>query len=310
MIRTFNRITIKVQAWWAKPLNISSGTSSFLMRGGEIPYQYQGKTNVKVLDLEEFLQLNKDLILDDFNTLHIKAKEKKPEAKIQVSILKEERGVSRVVKGVRGAIRHSIMNILFQREIEYCSSTTKERFKGTDNPTLLSGEHLMGKCGENPCPIRQLFGMLGEESPIRVWSDVIVQTDKPINNITKRKGISFVHVALETRHQARRDKKPLQNFSEQYFSGAFCFYIEFSKKLPNWLIGLLIEGILSVTHLGRGHNSGYGRLEVKEITLEKVSYQRILGQENSGSIEIIEKETTENQNYKLQESLDAWQKHN
>ncbi len=280
------------------------------MRGGEIPYQYQGKTNVVVSELEEFLQLNKDLILDDFNTLRIKAKEKKPEAKISISILKEERGISRVVKGIRGAIRHSIMNILYSKEIEYCSPTIKEKFQGNNESTLLLGEHLMGKCGDNPCAIRQLFGMLGEESSIRVWSDNIIQSDKSLDKITEQKGLSFVYVSNEFRHASRRDKKSLQDFSEQYFSGEFCFYVEFSKVIPQWLLGLLIEGILGITQLGRGGNSGYGRLEVKEMTLEKVSFERIFGQENNGSIEIVERETTENQNHKLQESLDAWQKYN
>ncbi len=307
MTHTFNRLTVKVYAWFTKTLNGSSGKSSFLMKGGDVPYQFQGRTNVKVSELEEFLLTNKDLILDDFNELKVKAEGKENDAKIQVFTLKEELGSSRMVKGVRGAIRHSIMEILHNRGIEYCSPTMKERFQGNNEPTLLINEHLMGKCGENPCPVRQLFGMLGEKSPIRVWTDALVQTDKPSNKITAQKGLSFVHVSTENRHASRRDGKVLQDFSEQYFSGEFQFYVEFSESLPQWLLGLLIDGIFSLKYLGRGENSGYGRLEIKNVSYEKIVFERKLGQENGdGKLAIIEEERTTYQNQLLQECLDAW----
>ena len=307
MTHTFNRLIVKVYAWFTKTLNGSSGKSSFLMKGGDVPYQFQGRTNVKVSELEEFLLTNKDLILDDFNELRVKAEGKENDAKIQVFTLKEELGSSRMVKGVRGAIRHSIMEILHNRGIEYCSPTMKERFQGNNEPTLLINEHLMGKCGENPCPVRQLFGMLGEKSPIRVWTDALVQTDKPSNKITAQKGLSFVHVSTENRHASRRDGKVLQDFSEQYFSGEFQFYVEFSESLPQWLLGLLIDGIFSLKYLGRGENSGYGRLEIKNVSYEKIVFERKLGQENGdGKLAIIEEERTTYQNQLLQECLDAW----
>ena len=309
MTKKFNRITVKVYAWFTKTLNGSSGTSSFLMKGGEVPYFYQGRTNVEVSELEEFLQMNKDVIFDDFNELRVKAEGKEPNAKIQVTTLKEGRGSSRVVKGVRGAIRHSDMRILYEKGIAYCSPTQKETFQGSGEPTLLNGEHLMGGCGENPCPIRQLFGILGEPSLIKVWSDVLVQTDKALNKIVPQKGVSFVHISTENRHQARRDGKTLQDFSEQYFSGEFRFYIEFSE-LPDWLLGLLLDGILNIRTLGGGVNSGYGRVEIKEVTFEQVSLERTLGSENNGSITIVEEEKTENLNHKLSECLDAWKNYN
>lgn len=305
-MKEFNRITVKVYAWFTKTLNGSSGTSSFLMKGGEVPYQYQGKTNVKVSELEDFLLTHKDFILEDFNELRVKAEEKKKDARIQINLVKKEHGSSRVVKGVRGAIRHSIMEILHSKGIEYCSPTMKERFQGNNEPTLLVNEHLMGKCGENPCPIRQLFGLLGEKSPIKIWSDVLIQTDKSRSKITPQKGLSFVHVSTETRHASRRDGKTLQDFSEQYFSGEFQFYIEFAKELPTWLLGMLIKGVLSMIHLGRGSNSGYGRLEIKDIAFERVTFERTLGAENNGKIAIVEEERIVPQNQFLQECLDAW----
>jgi len=309
-MKEFNRITVKVYAWFAKPLNSSSGTSSFLMKGGEIPYLYQGRKNVSTSELEEFIQQNKDLIFDDINELRIKAEGKKPEAKIQISLLKKGQGSSRVVKGVRGALRHSIMGILHENGIAYCSPTQKEHFKGSGESTLLKGEHLMGSCGEKPCPVRQLFGMLREESSIRVWSDVVVQTDKPLESITTQKGLSFVHVSTENRHASRRDGKTLQDFSEQYFSGEFKFYVEFSKELPNWLLGLLLKGVLSITHLGGGSNSGYGRLEIKEVSFERISFSRTLGEETNGSITVHEEEHIVKQNQLLKEYVEAWKNYN
>jgi len=309
-MKEFNRITVTTRAWFTKTLNGSSGSSSFLMRGGEIPYTYIGKTNVKVAELEGFLAQNKDVIFDDYNDLRVKAESKKQDAKIQVTILKEEQGISRIVKGVRGAIRHSIMSILHQNNIEYCSPTIKEKFSGTGKPTLLEHEHLMGKCDDTPCPIRQLFGMLREESKIRVWSDVLIQTDKSLEKITKQNGLSFVYVSTENRHASRRDKKTLQDFSEQYFSGEFRFYVEFTKDFPDWLLGLLVEGILGLTNLGRGGNSGYGRLEIKDIAFERITFERKLGQENGeGKLAIIESEKSASLNNQLNGVLEAWQKH-
>ncbi|HUT81235.1 MAG TPA: RAMP superfamily CRISPR-associated protein [Candidatus Bathyarchaeia archaeon] len=304
--QNFNRLTVKMQAWFTKTLNGSSGTSSFLMRGGEIPYQYQGKAIIKASELDEFIEQNKETILDDLQELQEKAKGRKADAKLQVTLLKEELGITRVVKGIRGAIRHKIMSILHERNIDYCSPTLKKEFQGSKEPTLLENEHLMGSCDTNPCPIRQLFGIMGEESKIRIWSDVIVQTDKSLEKISEQKGLSFVYVSTEMRHASRRDKKTLQDFSEQYFSGVFKFYVEFAKEIPDWLLGLLTKGILGITHLGNGSNSGYGRVEIKEITYEQVAFERKLGPESNGRIAIIEEEQTVNLNNQLEECLAAW----
>jgi len=151
---------------------------------------------------------------------------------------------------------------------------------------------------------------LGEESPIRVWSDTIIQMDKPVEKVTQQNGKSFVYVSTEIRHAARRDRKPLIDFSEQYFSGEFRFYVEFARELPEWLLGLLFEGILGIRQIGRGNNSGYGRVEIKDITFEQITFERKLGQECEGRIAIIEEEIAVNLNNKIEEYLAAWHKHN
>ena len=310
MAKQFNRLTVKVYAWFAKPLNGSSGKSkgSFLMKGGEIPYKFKGIINVSIGKLEKFIELNRNDILDNIEDLRLRAESKHPDTKIAVTILKDDIGISRVVKGMRGALRHNIMNILHQKDISYCIPTSKERFQKSEELTYLNGEHLMGKCGENPCPIRQLFGILGEESPIKIWSDVIVQAkDKvAITNILPQKGLAFVHTSTEIRHASRRDKKTLQDFTEQYFSGEFQFYIEYTKDLPKWLIGLLVEGIFNLTNIGRGSNSGYGRLSIKEMTFEQVSLERTFGKESNGRMAILEEESTINKNDFLKECLEIW----
>jgi len=306
----FNRITIKAQVWWGKPLNGTSGKKSFLMRGGEVPYQYEGRSTVQVGKLEEFIEANKDHILDDLRMLRAKAAKKTPSASIHVTTLVEKTGVSRMIKGIRGAIRHRIMEILHKKNVEYCAPTQKKEFQGTKEPTLLDGEHLMDECGEEPCPIRQLFGTWNKESTIRVWSDVIVETDKPFDKIFKQKGLSFAYVSMEERHAARRDRKTLQNFLEQYLCGEFQFYVEYNKELPGWLLGLLLEGVLAVNNLGNGRSAGYGRVEIKDISFEHIALERKLGKETNGRIAIIEDEQIINQNDRLEECLTAWNNHN
>jgi len=306
MNNEFNRITVKAQLWWGKPLNGTNGNKSYLMRGGEVPYKYEGRATVQAGELEEFIEENKEHIIDDLEKLRKKAAGKAPSASMHVITLVEARGVSRMVKGIRGAIRHRIMKILHKKGIEYCSPTQKEEFQGTKEPTLLSGEHLMDECREEPCPIRQLFGTWNKESTIRVWSDVIVETDKPTEKIYQQKGLSFAYVSMEERHVERRDRKTLQNFVEQYLSGEFQFYIEYNQKLPEWLVGLLLEGILAVDSLGNGRSAGYGRVEIKDISFEQITLERKLGKETNGKIAIIEEEKIINQNNKLAECLTAW----
>ena len=202
------------------------------------------------------------------------------------------------------------MNILHQKNISYCSPTTKKEFQSSKEPTLLEGEHLMAECGEDPCPIRQLFGTMFEESTIRVWSDSIIETDKTQEQIIKQRGLVFAYVSMEERHAARRDNKTLQNFLEQYLMGEFQFYVEFSKELPDWLLGLLLEGVLAVEGLGNGKSAGYGRLEIRDISYEQVTFERKLGEETNGRIAIIEDEQTISLNNKLQECRNAWNSYN
>jgi len=305
----FRRITGRAEAWWLKPLNAMNGTTRYLMRGGEVPYQYKGRVVVKAAEAEQFIAEHRARILEDLSDLQQKVREKNGKGQVQIQVIREELGTTRVVKGVRGALRHSIMTILHKHGISYCSPTRKEKFQGSDEPTLLEGEHLTGACKDEPCPVRQLFGMMGEESPIRVWSDVLIQTDKPLSKIIKQRGYAFVYVSTEKRHQARRDGKALQDFSEQYFSGEFQFYIEFSRKLPAWLLGLLVEGILGITAIGGGKNSGYSRVKITELQLEKVRWERALGEEKNGKLTILEREETTNSNKELVEGQKAWQKY-
>jgi hypothetical protein len=309
-MKQFTRLTVKVQAHFMKTLNSSSGKNTYLMRGVEVPYKFRGKTDVKVSNFPEFITENKERILDDIKELTTKAKGKKPDSKIKISILKDTHGISRVVKGIRGALRHSILNILYEKGISYCSPTQKKQFQ-TGESTLLDGEHLMDSCKDNPCPISRLFGTINKKSPIRVWSDLLVQAKEhlDLSNIISQKGITFVHISTENRHQARRDKKALQDFFEQHFSGEFQFYIEFSEELPEWLLGLLDQGILNLTTIGRGSNSGYGRFTINSVLCEQVLFERKLGAETNGRIAINEVEKTTNQNHKLQEWVNSWEKH-
>lgn len=89
-----------------------------------------------------------------------------------------------------------------------------------------------------------------------------------------KKGFDVNSSANDFHHATRRDRKNLQDFSEHYFSGEFKFYVEFTKELPEWLFGLLVEGVLARANIGRGRTTGYGRVTVKDIAFEKVFFSR------------------------------------
>ncbi|MFW9903435.1 MAG: hypothetical protein ACFFFH_03820 [Candidatus Thorarchaeota archaeon] len=80
--------------------------------------------------------------------------------------------------------------------------------------------------------------------------------------------IQNVHIASENRINMTYERKTVQDFKERYFSGNFYFEINVTKCTPKQL-GLLIEGAMAFDRLGRGYNTGYGRVEVKRIKLFK-----------------------------------------
>ncbi|MFX0053278.1 MAG: hypothetical protein ACFE8U_18530 [Candidatus Hermodarchaeota archaeon] len=206
------------------------------------------------------------------------------------------------LKGLRGAVRHKIMEISQNLGLEVCHTTDKETDKH-GNKLLPEGFHLLGSCKENgECIIHQLFGSKSNEGIISFWAN-------PISNITEKTAIvkdkvQRVHISTENRISLTYDRRPAQDFKERYFSGNFKFEIDVTNcSLPQ--IGLLIEAIMNLEQYGRGFNSGYGKIEIKKFQL----LERFVKRSpiwNDESFEIQEEMEESSLKQEVLDSLEAW----
>ncbi|MFQ5979250.1 MAG: RAMP superfamily CRISPR-associated protein [Candidatus Heimdallarchaeota archaeon] len=176
------------------------------------------------------------------------------------------------IKGLRGALRHAVMEICHAAGLEICHTTDKEATK--DGQSLLpAGFHLLGACGKNGdrCVVNELFGSMNRESRITVYSD-------PIGSIPHKtsvaNGIQNVHIATENRICKTFDGKVAQDFGERYFSGAFTFEINLTH-CTSLQQGLLIQAAMALKRLGGGYNAGYGRLTVQQFQYLKRITKRV-----------------------------------
>ncbi|MFQ5978003.1 MAG: RAMP superfamily CRISPR-associated protein [Candidatus Heimdallarchaeota archaeon] len=171
-----------------------------------------------------------------------------------------------LIKGLRGAIRHSAMKIMQESGIEVCHNSDKETDK-EGRRLLPDGFHLLGSCvGNGECLIHQIFGSKGHEGLISVYAD-------PIGSVSQKSAkfdttIQPIHLAFENRVNISFEGKSIQDFKERYFSGYFSFEIDVSR-CDQLQLGFLVQCILELEKLGRGYNTGYGRLEVREFELLK-----------------------------------------
>jgi len=185
---------------------------------------------------------------------------------------KKARSETYWLKGIRGAIRHQVMKICRESELEICHTSDKELDKH-GNLLLPEGFHLTGACKDKvECIVHQIFGSKGNASKISVYSD-------PITSITHASAkipiqLQNVHIATEKRIVQTFDGNSIQDFGERYFSGEFSFEIDVTECEEKEL-GLLIEAIMNLQKLGGGYNSGYGHIQVKQFQLLKRSINRI-----------------------------------
>ncbi|MFW9904680.1 MAG: hypothetical protein ACFFFH_10130 [Candidatus Thorarchaeota archaeon] len=206
------------------------------------------------------------------------------------------------LKGLRGAVRHKIMEISQNVGIEVCHTTDKETDKH-GNMLLPKGFHLLGSCQENEeCIVHQLFGSKSNEGILRFWAN-------PIANITEKTAIvddkiQRVHISTENRINLTYDRKSVQDFKERYFSGNFEFEIDVTNCSPPQ-IGLLIEAIMNLEQYGRGFNSGYGKIKVKKFQLLERFVMRYPNW-NDESFEIQEKIQEKSLKQEVLDSLEAW----
>jgi hypothetical protein len=207
-----------------------------------------------------------------------------------------------LIKGLRGAIRHQIMHRCSSIGLEVCHTSDKEYDK-QGNSLLPEGFHRLGACRTNgECLVHQIFGSKGIKSLISVSADPITSisqksavTEEPVQN---------VHIATEKRICLSFDDKSIQDFGERYFSGYFTFEIDVTR-CNDIQLGLLIDAIVNLEKLGRGFNTGYGRLKTKKFQLLERSVNRTLvWKEDSFLVEerVIEKSLKA----EVDDAMEAW----
>ncbi|MFX1533846.1 MAG: RAMP superfamily CRISPR-associated protein [Promethearchaeota archaeon] len=177
---------------------------------------------------------------------------------------KEAQSETYFIKGLRGAIRHQVMQTCYDAGLDVCHTSDKE-FDKEGNRLLPRGFHLLGQCkGNGECIMHQVFGSKGNEGLISVYAE-------PISSINHKSAITennvqTVHIATENRVCISFDGKAIQDFGERYFSGEFSFEIDVTRCNTEQL-GLLLESVINLEKLGRGYNSGYGKLKIVRLQL-------------------------------------------
>ncbi|MHA1974640.1 MAG: RAMP superfamily CRISPR-associated protein [Candidatus Hodarchaeales archaeon] len=211
-----------------------------------------------------------------------------------------------MIKGLRGSLRHQVMECCKKHGLEVCHTSDKKADQ-KGNSLLPEGFHLQGSCSsENECLVHAVFGSKQHKSKIRISA-------KPIANITHKSfqtktQFQNVHISTENRVTLTFDGRSIQDFGERYFSGEFEFEIDVTECTPKEL-GMLIEATMSMKKLGRGYNAGYGEVIIREMRL--VELNSVIGpkmtEDNGFTIEKhnIEKAIPE----KFVEALKTWQKY-
>lgn len=168
------------------------------------------------------------------------------------------------IKGLKGAVRRSIMQLCHSAGLEICHTSDKREDK-KGNSFLPEGFHLLGSCrGNGGCIVHQIFGSMGQKGLVSFYVPPIASV--PHKTAKAKVEVQFVHIATENRHCRGFDDRTIQDFGERYFSGEFFFEIDVTL-LSQEQVGLLLEAILRLRKLGRGFNSGYGRIKVLEFQL-------------------------------------------
>ncbi|MFX0094138.1 MAG: RAMP superfamily CRISPR-associated protein [Candidatus Hodarchaeota archaeon] len=208
------------------------------------------------------------------------------------------------LKGLRGAIRHKVMNLCHDVGLEVCHSSDKKEDKER-NSVIPEGFHPAGACAQNSgsCIVHSIFGGKLQRSLVTISADPIVSM-----NIEKSAQfidpVQLVHISTENRNAMAFKGNPLQDFSEAYFSGEFSFEMEVSQCSPAQL-GLLITAAYNLERLGRGFSAGYGQLKVVKIQLLQRHLKRQLDWQGDSFV-VKEKITEESLKEEVEEALVAW----
>jgi len=220
--------------------------------------------------------------------------------------MKTSSATAYMIKGLRGSLRHQVMECCKKHGLEVCHTSDKKTDQ-KGNSLLPEGFHLQGACSpEKECLVHAVFGSKQHQGKIRVLA-------KPIANISHKTfqtktQFQNVHISTENRVALTLDGRSIQDFGERYFSGEFEFEIDVTECTPEEL-GLLIEASMTMKKLGRGYNAGYGELIILKMRLVEIeSCLKPKMEENNGftiETQIVEKAIPE----EFIEALKIWQEY-
>lgn len=217
--------------------------------------------------------------------------------------IKTDRTQIYLIKGLRGALRHSAMSLLHEAGLEVCHSSDKETTQ--EGKSLISeGFHPLGACEKDPCILNRIFGWMRHQSRIAVYADPIESPKH--KSFTAEVPLQPVHIATENRVALTFEHKAIQDFGERYFSGVFHFRVDVSSLEPEEL-GLVIQSAMTLHRLGRGFNAGYGYIKIQQLTLEQVTTERRLQWDDNGGFRVEESETRESLRQEVLDALQAFQ---
>ncbi|MFX1251254.1 MAG: RAMP superfamily CRISPR-associated protein [Promethearchaeota archaeon] len=229
------------------------------------------------------------------------------------------------IKGIRGALRHKVMELCYQVGLEVCHTMEVRKAKGSTNGNedttkkdngldkredeIPSGFHGLGVCAYNggSCIVHQVFGSMRQESLISI-------TITPIVSVTEKTAVfqdevQRVHIATEHRHAASVDGTPMQDFTERYFSGEFTFEIDVTLCSPEQL-GLLITAATKLDRLGRGYNAGYAHIKVHRLQLVRREVKDSLVWCEQDQVYVVKAEAVETiLKEEVPQALTVWQQY-
>ncbi|MHA2369881.1 MAG: RAMP superfamily CRISPR-associated protein [Candidatus Hodarchaeales archaeon] len=235
----------------------------------------------------------------------LKTKKKKKISKMKSLTVKQPKSSS-----FKGIFRHNASKVCRKAGIEVCHSTGKLEDK-EGNWLLPEGFHPLGWCVEKirkqvlnnktkaekeklrtlmdsftnigqPCIMHRIFGSMHFKSRLEVEVKPIIRSVDLPKSITEKDKerlltrFQLAHFATEDRNVMTFEGKPVQNFLEEFFSGAVHFSVNVTQLALEEL-GLVLNALRIMNRLGRGATSGYGRFYVDGFEL--VQRQEVLQEE-------------------------------
>ncbi|MHA2273442.1 MAG: hypothetical protein ACXACI_16425 [Candidatus Hodarchaeales archaeon] len=243
---------------------------------------------------------------------------------------KEETTQLYQLKQLRGAFRHSGMQLMFDKGKETCHTSEKLKDK-SGNSLIPDGFHPLGWCdaeirkqalkrakkdergelqdlmktitnGSESCIIHQIFGRMGNEGLVSVHADPITLLPHKTAKLNVR--VQRIQTAFENRNAMSFDGKPIQDFKERYLSGYLTCEVIVTKCQP-YQLGFVIQCALGLERLGRGYNAGYSRVEVQDFQLVDRTISR-LPKWNKDRFEVTEEIKDVSLQAEVEEALEAF----